>query len=182
MHVRPCRAPADAGVADDFAALDARPGNRRERREMGVPGGDAKAVINHNQPAVSGMILRSGDDPIRSRVNWRAVVRGDIDAGVERAFTAERVQALTEAVRDVPEYRPALRRVRGIGQAHRRKQVQTAAGNGNRRGVALQKRVLLDRPVESILRVDGIVALIESHWMVAEDTVGHRHFGREGLE
>jgi len=37
VHVRPRGTAADAAVADDLAALDARTGNRRKRRQMRVP-------------------------------------------------------------------------------------------------------------------------------------------------
>src|ERR1700738_409217 len=54
MDVRACGAPADAGVADYFAALDARAGNGGKGGEMRVPGGDAQSVVNHHKAAVAG--------------------------------------------------------------------------------------------------------------------------------
>src|SRR6202023_2235100 len=53
MDVRASGAAADAGVADHFTALDARAGNGGEGGKMRVPGGDAEAVINHDQAAVA---------------------------------------------------------------------------------------------------------------------------------
>src|SRR5260370_32587182 len=60
--------------------------------------------------------------------------------------------------------------------------MESAAGDGNHRGVALQEGVLLDRAVEGVLCIDGIIALVESGGMIAQHAVGHGHFGRERLE
>src|ERR1700674_2104981 len=60
--------------------------------------------------------------------------------------------------------------------------METTAGNGDDGGIALQEGVLLYGAVESILRIDRIVALIESRGMVAEHPIGHGHFRGERLE
>ena len=100
---------------------------------------------------------------------------------MERTLTAERIQALAKAVRDVAQNRPNRRRVRGIGKTHGGQQVETAAGNGDHRSVALQERVLLDRAVKSVLRIHWIVALVKGRGMIAQHAVGHRHFCSQGL-
>src|SRR6266516_1197069 len=118
-------------------------------------------------------------------------VMGQISAGCgerldpfsgEGASTAERTKALAEASRDVAHDRPDRRRVTGIGKTHGGQQMESAAGDSNHRGIALQEGVLLDRAVERVLRVNRIIALVESGGMVAQHAVGHGHFGRERLE
>src|SRR6266436_4856654 len=109
VDVRTCRAAAYARVANHFAALDARARDRREGGKVRVPGGDSESMIDNHQPSVTGMVLRDGDDSIRSSMNRSAIVRSHIHSGVECAFAAERVQALTEAIRNVTHHRPDRR-------------------------------------------------------------------------
>src|ERR1700726_4868577 len=104
---------------------------------MRVPGGDAKSMIDYNQAPITRVILCDRDDAIRRGVYWGAVIRGDVYAGMEGAFTAERIQTFAKAVGNVTEHRPDRRRVAGIRKAHRRHQSQAAAGDRDYRGVAL---------------------------------------------
>src|SRR6266403_569296 len=151
VDVRTGRAAAYARVANHFAALDARARDCRERGKVRVPGGDSESMIDNHQAAVASMVPCDGDDSIRSGGNRSAIVRSHIHSGVKRAFTAERVQALAEAIGNVTHHRPDRRRVRGVGKAHRGEQMEPAAGDGNHCGIALQESVLLDGTIESIL-------------------------------
>ena len=94
MHVRTSGAAADARVTDDLAALNARARHRREGRKMRIPGADAETMIEHHQAPIAGVVFRDGHDAVRRRVNRRAVIGRHVNAGVECAFTAERIQAV----------------------------------------------------------------------------------------
>src|SRR5260370_41795892 len=51
VYVRPRGTDADARITNHFAALDARTGNRRERRKLRVPPSDSKTLAaNHEDP------------------------------------------------------------------------------------------------------------------------------------
>src|SRR5260370_7356977 len=60
--------------------------------------------------------------------------------------------------------------------------MHSAAGDGDHCSITLQEGVLLDGAVKSILGVRGIVAQIECRWMVAQHSVSHGHFCRQGLQ
>src|SRR6266850_5364123 len=107
-------------------------------------------MINYHQAAVAGVVSRDVDDAVGRGVNRRAVIGRYIHSRVERTLTAERVQSLAKAVRDVAQNGPNRRRVGGIGKTHGGQQVEAAAGNGDHRSVALQEGVLLDRAVKSV--------------------------------
>src|SRR5216684_2423200 len=76
---------------------------------MCVPGGDSETMIDDHQAAVACMVLRDGDDSIRRGMNRSAVIRRHIYACVECTLTAEWIQALAEAIRNVPHDRPDRR-------------------------------------------------------------------------
>src|SRR5438046_10422938 len=99
--VRTRGATSESHVANDFAAVEPCAGNSRKRRKVGVPGGDSKTMVDNHQPTVARMVLCDSDNPIRSRVNRSPIIRSHIHSGVERAFAAERIQALAEAIGDV---------------------------------------------------------------------------------
>src|SRR6267378_8293467 len=62
VNVRAGGASADAGIAHDFAALDPCSGNGGESREVRVPRGDSKPMINHHQAAVAGVVVSNVDN------------------------------------------------------------------------------------------------------------------------
>ena len=181
MHVRPSRPPADPRIPDHFAALHPRTRNRRERRQVRVPRRNPETVIDHHQPAITRVILSDHYDSVRRRMHGHAIVRRHIHAGMKRAFSAERIQPLTEGIRDMPQHRPSRWSVGRVRKTHRRHQPQSAAIRGDRRRVPFQERVLLHRPVKSIRSRHRIVALVERRRMVAQHAVGHRHFGGQRL-
>src|SRR5216683_1723560 len=96
VHVRPGGAAADSGVADDLSALDAHAGNDREGGKVPVSRGDAEAVVHNHQSSVARARFRGRHDSVSRSVNGLAVLGGNIHAGMERAFTRERVEALAE--------------------------------------------------------------------------------------
>src|SRR2546430_14544098 len=113
-------AAADAAIADDLAALDAGAGNRGERRHVCIPGGDTKTVIHDYEAAVAGMVFDDRNDTVGGGVNRCAVVRCNVNARMECAFAAERIETFAKAIRDMAKYRPDRRRIRGIGKTERR--------------------------------------------------------------
>src|SRR6267143_807388 len=120
VNVRAGGAATDTRVADHLSTLHARSGNGSESGKVRTPSRDAKPVVYDNQAAITGVVFTDGYDAVGSRVNWRAVIGSHIHASVKCTLTAERVQTLTKAVRDVPQDRPDRRRVGGIGKTRRR--------------------------------------------------------------
>src|SRR6266852_5148074 len=98
-------------------------------------------MIDYHQAAVARMVFANSDDPIGGGMYWSAVIRGHIDAGVKRALTTKRIEAFPKTIGNMAEHRPDGWRVAGIGEAHGRHQSQTAARNGDYRGIAFQKGV-----------------------------------------
>ena len=54
-----------------------------------------------HQAAIARMVFRDGDDSVGSGVHRSAIIRADIHARMERAFTRERIQSLAKTVRDM---------------------------------------------------------------------------------
>src|SRR5439155_9995400 len=131
---------ADAGIADDLAALDAGASDGGEGGEVRVPGGDAEAVVHDDNAAVAAAIADDGDDAVRGDVYRRSVIGSDVDAGVERAFPAKGIEPRAESVRDVSHDRADGRRVAGVGKAHGGHQAQVAGGTGDSGSVLLEER------------------------------------------
>src|SRR6266704_4450485 len=111
VHVRSSRTAADAAIANHLAALDSRTRDGRKRRKMRVPGGDPEAMIDHDYASVAGVILGTDHNAVSGHVHRRSIIRSHIHARVERAFTAERIEALAKTVCDMSEHRPNRRRV-----------------------------------------------------------------------
>src|SRR6266404_408194 len=139
-------------------------------------------VIDHYQAAVARMVFSNGDNSIGGGMHRGAIIRRHIDTGVKGALSAKRIEAFPKTVGNMAEHRPDGWRVAGIRKAHGRHQAQTTARNGDYRGIAFQKSVLLDGAVKRVLRSDRVVANIESRWMVAKHAVGHGNFGGQGLQ
>src|SRR5260370_16458611 len=98
VYVRPRGTAADARITNHFAALDARTGNRRERRKMRVPRCDSKTMVDNHQAPISRMVLCGRDDSVRGRVNRRAIVAPPIHPTTEGAFPAEGIHALAKTI------------------------------------------------------------------------------------
>ena len=173
---------ADTGIADDFAATNMRAGHHGKRRKVRVKGGNAKTVLDDHETSVAGMRFRGGDEAIGSNVDRFAIFGTDVNASVERTFTRERIQTLAETVRDVTHDGPDGRSVIGIGKGHCRQQPEAGSGNRDGTGVALEEGILLEGPIESVLRSGFRIGLIEGGWMIAENAVGHGHVCGEGLQ
>src|SRR5882724_3369737 len=142
VDVRTSGAAADAAIADNLSAFNARARNRGKRRHVRIPGGDTEAVIDYNQAAVTGVVFDDGNDAVGGGVNRCAVVGSNVNAGVERTFTAEGIEPFAEAVRDMTKHRPNRGRIGRIGKAERWKQAQATCGDGDSGGILLEKGIL----------------------------------------
>ena len=94
-------ASALANVADGVAAVDVLSGGDGEAGQVAVAGGDAVAVIEHDGASVAAEEVGEGDGTVGRRDHGRAYVGGDIDAGVEGAFSVKRIDALAERAGDL---------------------------------------------------------------------------------
>src|ERR1700674_7598 len=157
VNVRTRGASADSGVAHNLAPLNTGARHGSEGRQMGVPRGDAEAVVyNHNTP-VAGMVFSDRYDAVSGGVNRCAVIRGHVHAGVERSFPAEWIEPLAKSIGDVAEHRPNGGCVARVRKARYRDEAQAAAVNGDGRGISFQKCVLLNSAVKSILGGSRVV-------------------------
>src|ERR1700683_272252 len=109
MQVRPCRTSARPFIANHISTLHVHPDLRIKRGQMAVPGSHAKAVINHNQAAISRAPVYYADDSISSGADVIAIVRRNVHARVKRTFTTERVKPLAEVTGNFTLHRPERR-------------------------------------------------------------------------
>src|SRR5947209_4130185 len=101
VQVRTGRASAEADVADGVAAVDVLPGGDGEAGKMAVAGGDAVSVVNHDGATVAAQKISESNCAVSRSDHGRADTGGDIDTGVERAFSIERIDALAEGAGDL---------------------------------------------------------------------------------
>ena len=83
-------------------------------RQMTVAGRNAIAMIDLKHAAVAVVEIGVGDDAVGGSQHRLAVVAGNVDAGVEGAFTVERIDTLAECTRNRAHHRPHGRSSRGI--------------------------------------------------------------------
>src|SRR5882762_5596267 len=114
------------------------------------------------------MVFSNGDNSIGSGMHRGAIIRRHIDTGVKGALSAKRIEAFPKTVGNMAQHRPDGWRVARIREAHGWHQPQAPARNGDYRGIAFQKSVLLDGAVKRILGSDRIVTNIEGGGMVAK--------------
>src|SRR5271156_5377727 len=57
---------------------------------------------------------------------WITVLRGNVNAGMEGAFTTEWIHSFAKAARQMPDHRPERRRGRHIAKSARRQKLETA--------------------------------------------------------
>ena len=94
-------ASALAYVADGVAAVDVLSGGDGEAGEVAVAGGNAVAVVEHDGASVASEEVGEGDGAVGGSDHGRAYVGGDIDAGVEGAFSVKGIDALAEGAGDL---------------------------------------------------------------------------------
>src|SRR5207249_9961042 len=111
VHVRAGGSSANTGIADDLCAFNSRADDRGKRRKMRVPRSNAKPMVDHYQATVARVSLSDRNHAVRRSMNRRAIIRSYVHASVERTLTAERVEALAEAIRNVSHDRPNRGRI-----------------------------------------------------------------------
>ena len=95
-----------ADVSDDLATMNVLAGSDGESGEMAVSGGDAMAVIEADEVSVTVHKLSEADYAVGSGVDRGAVGNGNINAAMERAFTVEGIDPLTEGAGEASFDRP----------------------------------------------------------------------------
>src|ERR1700677_3284018 len=88
-------------VADGIATVDVLSGGDSEAGKMAVAGGDAVAVVEHDGAPVAAEEVSEGDGAVGGGNYGRTYVGGDIDPGVEGAFSVEGIDALAERAGDL---------------------------------------------------------------------------------
>src|SRR5258708_29907547 len=182
VHMRAGGTPTDSGIADNLAPLDARARHGGEGRKMGVPSADAETMVYDDKASVAGAVFGDGHDAISRGVDGGTVIRGYVNARVECAFPAERIEPLSKTIGNMAEDRPDGPRIRGVRKACHRDKAQAAAVDGDGRGISFQEGVLLDGTVKSVLGSYRIVGQVEGGRMITKNAVGHGHFGGKRLQ
>ena len=85
-----------ANVSQDVTAANVLSGNDCESRKMSVQGFHAVAVIDHHLSSVPVAHSSLDDGAVRRRANRVALAGGNVDSGVECAFSIKRIQAGAE--------------------------------------------------------------------------------------
>src|SRR5260370_33397259 len=127
MQLRSSRAAPLAFISKNISTLHMCANMRRKPGKMTVPGSDAESVVNDDQPAISSSLVHHCHHAVSRRAYGIAVVGGDIDSRVERAFTTERIERLAKMPRDLSHYRPKRRHNSQAAQFRRRQQTHPAA-------------------------------------------------------
>ena len=109
VEVRPGRASAEADVADGVAAMDVLSGGDGEARKVAEAGGDSVSMVDHNSASVAAQKISERNGAVGRSDHGRADTGGDIDTGVEGAFSIERINALAEGAGDLAFDRPEVR-------------------------------------------------------------------------
>src|SRR5437660_7393112 len=102
VEVRAGRTATQADVTDHVAAVDFLAGRHGIPREVAIPSADAMPVIEHDGLAVSAEEVAERDHGVGRSNDLMPQVAADVHAGVERAFTIERIDALAKAARNLP--------------------------------------------------------------------------------
>ncbi len=114
VQVRAGAVPRRADIAKDVSAANVLSLGDREPGKMSVKGLDAVAVVDDDFASVPGAHAGLHDGAIRRCAHRVALVGGDVDPGVERAFPIKGVQAGAEGTGYDPLHRPKRGRVRQI--------------------------------------------------------------------
>src|SRR4029079_17726534 len=98
MEVVAGRAAGRAHSADLLPAGDVLPFADQDGRHVAVAGGDAPAMVDFNEIAVTAVVPAGAEyRTVRGGVDRRAIGAGKVDARVHRGTCAERIRADAEA-------------------------------------------------------------------------------------
>src|SRR6266446_615920 len=89
--------------------MDILSGGDGEAGKMAVASGDAMSMVNHNGAAVAAQEVGESDGAVGGSDHGRADTGGDIDTGVEGAFSIKRIDAFAEGAGDLAFDRPQVR-------------------------------------------------------------------------
>ena len=153
-----------ADVSDDLAAMNVLAGGDGESGEVAVAGGDAMAVIDGDEVSVAAHEFGEGDDAVGGGVDRGAVGNRNINAAMERAFSVEGIDALTEGAGEASFDRPERWRVGGASPIGERGEtvgciLQAGGGSSGESGTA--------QGVESIKRCLVLARAARCHWWAA---------------
>ena len=109
VEVRSCRPSAEADITDGIAPMHVLTGGDGEAGKMAVTGGDSVAVIDHEGLTVPAHEIGERNDAIGGGDDRVAVIAADIYAAVKCPLAVERIDALTEASRNLAFNRPEIR-------------------------------------------------------------------------
>jgi hypothetical protein len=96
MQVRTGAVARRAHIAQDVTAANVLSCDDRESRKMSVQGFHAVAVIEHDFASIPAAHTGLEDGAVRRRANRIALAGGDVDPGMECAFSIKRIQAGAE--------------------------------------------------------------------------------------
>ena len=89
--------------------MDVLSGGNGEAGKVAVAGGDAVAVVDHDGASVAALKVGESNEAVGRSDHGRADTRGNIDAGMEGAFSVKRIDALAEGAGDLAFDRPEVR-------------------------------------------------------------------------
>ena len=88
--------------------MDLLSGSDREAGKVAVAGGDAMAMVHHDELAISALEVRESDYAVGRGDHGMPVSTADIHAAVKCAFPIEGIDALTETGGDLTIDRPEV--------------------------------------------------------------------------
>src|SRR5690348_530782 len=109
MQVRAGGPTAHADSPDHFSPRDFFSDNHKKPAHMSIARSDSVAVVKQNTPSVTGVALGFDHQAITGCFNVRTVSSADVDAWMECALSAERVQTLAKSPGNVSVDRPDAR-------------------------------------------------------------------------
>src|SRR5205085_1488546 len=89
-------ASAEPDITDGLAFVHTLSGGDIEARKVAVAGGDAVAVVDLDEMSVAAHVAGVSDHAVGGCDDRISVGTRNIDAGMEGAFTAERIRAFAE--------------------------------------------------------------------------------------
>src|SRR5579863_1701907 len=102
-------APALAFLRNHFSALRALAYLHVVRRQMRIPRGDSKSMIENHYTSVTFAPARPRYHAIGRRTHTVVIMRRDVQSSVEFAFSIERIQPLPKRAGDSSHHRPKRR-------------------------------------------------------------------------
>ena len=93
----------------NVAAMNVLAGGNGEAGQMSVAGRDAVSVVDHDGASVAAQEIGEGHNAVGRSNHCRSNTGGNIDTGVERAFSVKRIDALAKGAGHQAFDRPEIR-------------------------------------------------------------------------